>query len=145
MNPHLFVYGSLLARAHHPMGERLAREARLMGEGSLPGRLYKVDWYPGLVEAADTGERVYGEVHALSDPIRTLRWLDAYEGVAEGGGRDSDYVRSERAVWLAGGAQISCWVYLYCKDVSGLVFLPDGRWLSDPLSACNRPLPRPNS
>jgi gamma-glutamylcyclotransferase (GGCT)/AIG2-like uncharacterized protein YtfP len=111
------------------MGERLGREARLIGEGSLPGRLYKVDWYPGLVEAATTGERVYGEVYALSDPPRTLRWLDAYEGVT-GDAEQRDYVRGERPVWLAGGAKISCWVYLYCRDVSGLVFLPGGRWLS---------------
>ena len=52
MNPHLFVYGTLLSTAGHPMGVRLRREARLIGAASIQGRLYRVSWYPGLVEAA---------------------------------------------------------------------------------------------
>ncbi len=31
MNPHLFVYGSLMSTAGHPMGARLRAEARLIG------------------------------------------------------------------------------------------------------------------
>jgi len=139
MNPHLFVYGSLLSNARHPMGERLAREARQLGEGSLPGRLYRIDWYPGLVEACGAGERVYGEVYALQDPMRTLRWLDVYEGLTADGPHDGEYVRRERPVRLATGAAIGCWVYLYCRDVSGLPALPGGRWPTGAAPTCHRP------
>ena len=53
MNPHLFVYGTLLSTGGHPNGARLQREARLIGEASLPGRLYRIERYPGLVEDSD--------------------------------------------------------------------------------------------
>jgi gamma-glutamylcyclotransferase (GGCT)/AIG2-like uncharacterized protein YtfP len=142
MNPHLFVYGSLLAKARRPMGQRLGREARQVGEGSLPGRLYKIAWYPGLVETAGEGERVHGEVYALHDPVRSLRWLDAYEGLDATGADQGEYVRRERPVLLVSGAAICCWVYLYRGDVLGLSALSGGRWLGDPLPVCPRPPPR---
>ena len=41
MNPHLFVYGSLMSAAAHAMGERLRREARLVGEATIQGRLHR--------------------------------------------------------------------------------------------------------
>jgi gamma-glutamylcyclotransferase (GGCT)/AIG2-like uncharacterized protein YtfP len=145
MNPHLFVYGSLLSKAGHPMGARLAREARCLGEGSLPGRLYRIAWYPGLVEAAVEGARVCGEVYALTNPVPTLHWLDAYEGLTVDGPHQGEYARRERPVLLAGGAEVSCWVYLYCRDASGLAALPDGRWLDGAAPACNRSPPRHNS
>jgi gamma-glutamylcyclotransferase (GGCT)/AIG2-like uncharacterized protein YtfP len=143
MNPHLFVYGSLMLSAGHRMGERLAREARRIGEASLPGRLYKVGCYPGMVAGGAGDERVHGEVYALHDPVRALRWLDAYEGVEEGNPNQGDYARCEQLVRLVSGAEISCWVYLYCKDVSGLPALADGRWVAG--RSCNRRELRQNS
>ena len=81
MNPHLFVYGTLLSSAGHPMGARLGREARLIGEASIRAALYSLGRYPGLVEAADRGKRVHGEVYALNSPAASLAWLDAYERI----------------------------------------------------------------
>jgi gamma-glutamylcyclotransferase (GGCT)/AIG2-like uncharacterized protein YtfP len=127
MNPHLFVYGSLLSTAGHAMGRRLAREARLLGEASLSGRLYRVGAYPGLV-AARGRARVHGEVYALIDPIQAFAWLDAYEGVTAAAPGQAAYARKERMVRLASGAEIRCWVYLYCRDVSALPTVPGGRW-----------------
>jgi hypothetical protein len=37
MNPHLFVYGTLLSGACHPKGARLGREGRLLGEAAIAG------------------------------------------------------------------------------------------------------------
>jgi gamma-glutamylcyclotransferase (GGCT)/AIG2-like uncharacterized protein YtfP len=144
MNPNLFVYGSLLARAGHPMGKRLAREARRLGEACLAGRLYRISWYPGLVEET-SGERVHGEVYALDDPVRTLRWLDAYEGVAEGGAQGGDYARAERMARMAHAGEVRVWVYLYRGDITGLTVVPGGRWLPAATGACNPPSPRHNS
>ena len=47
MNPHLFVYGTLLSAAGHPMGARLRREARLIGAAIDPGRLYRIELVSG--------------------------------------------------------------------------------------------------
>jgi gamma-glutamylcyclotransferase (GGCT)/AIG2-like uncharacterized protein YtfP len=128
MNPHLFVYGSLMSRAAHPMGDRLRREAKLVGEATLQGRLFAISWYPAAVAGEDPAERVHGEVYALADPARTLRWLDAYEGIVSARPNSAEYERIERPVRLASGEEIAAWVYLYRKDASKLTRIPDGRW-----------------
>ena len=130
MNPHLFVYGSLLSSIGHPSGERLRSEARLVGAASMPGRLYRVGWYPGLVEAAAGESRVHGEVYALADPASSLAWLDAYESMVPGEEASNEYVRAERSVQLASGREITAWVYLYQWDVTGVQQVADGRWVA---------------
>jgi gamma-glutamylcyclotransferase (GGCT)/AIG2-like uncharacterized protein YtfP len=131
MNPHLFVYGSLMSTAGHPMGARLRRDARLVGPATIPGRLYRVSWYPGVVESADPGQRVHGEVYALTNPSEALAWLDAYEGIVADSEEISEYGRIERPVRLATGEEIAAWVYLFVKSVSGFALVPDGRWTAD--------------
>jgi len=107
MNPHLFVYGSLMSSAAHQMGERLRREARLIGEATIQGRLYKISWYPGAVASGDPGERVHGEVYALDNPGRALAWLDAYEGIVPGKRDQNEYERAERPARPASGEAIA--------------------------------------
>lgn len=130
MNPHLFVYGTLLSTAGHPKGIRLQREARLVGEAYITGRLYRIQRYPGLVEDSDPQQRVHGEVYALNDPVQVLKWLDAYEGITLGKEDQSEYERVERPVRLASGEPLTAWVYLYRKDVAPFRLIADGRWLS---------------
>jgi len=130
MNPNLFVYGSLMASAGHAMGERLRREARLVGAATIQGRLYRISWYPGAVGSRDPGECVHGEVYALAQPSRALAWLDRYEGIAPGATRSAAYERVERPARLAPGEEIAAWVYLYLGDVAGLSIVPDGRWVT---------------
>ena len=132
MNPHLFVYGTLLSTAGHPKGVRLQRESMLIGDASIPGRLYRIKHYPGLVEGSDPQELVHGEVHALNNPVSVLTWLDAYEGIVPGAGNRNEYERVERPVQLTSGGQVTAWVYLYRKDIRRFRLIPDGRWLSSP-------------
>jgi gamma-glutamylcyclotransferase (GGCT)/AIG2-like uncharacterized protein YtfP len=129
MNPHLFVYGSLLSAIGHPSGERLRSEARLVGAASMPGRLYRVGWYPGLVEAGAGAARVHGEVYALADPASSLAWLDEYESIVPGKQASNEYMRAERALQLASDQDITAWVYLYQWDVTGVQLVADGRWI----------------
>jgi gamma-glutamylcyclotransferase (GGCT)/AIG2-like uncharacterized protein YtfP len=130
VNPHLFVYGTLLSRAGHPMGARLQREASLLGAASIGGRLYSLGRYPGLVESGAAGDLVHGEVYALADPAASLKWLDAYEGVRPGKGEQNPYERVERPVQLATGATLTAWVYLYRKSVRMRPPIPGGHWLA---------------
>jgi gamma-glutamylcyclotransferase (GGCT)/AIG2-like uncharacterized protein YtfP len=125
---HLFVYGSLLSSIRHPVGERLRREASLLGEGSMQGRLYRLRWYPGAVDSVDPDQRVFGEVYLLRSPERTLRWLDAYEGLQIGAARDTQFERVARPVRLAGGRNVEAWVYLLKSGVRGLKWIRSGRW-----------------
>jgi gamma-glutamylcyclotransferase (GGCT)/AIG2-like uncharacterized protein YtfP len=133
MNALLFVYGSLLSRVRHPMGTRLRREARLVGEAAIQGRLYSLGRYPGLVEAADGPYRVHGEVYDLKRPPLTLQWLDAYEGIVPGKPEWSPYERVERPVHPASGEALTAWVYLYRKSVRARPEVLGGYWMPPPL------------
>jgi gamma-glutamylcyclotransferase (GGCT)/AIG2-like uncharacterized protein YtfP len=128
MNPHLFVYGSLVSTSGHAMSERLRSEARPIGEATLQGRLYKITWYPGAVASGNSSERVHGEVYMLENPDRALAWLDEYEGLVPGNPDQGEYERSEQPVRLATGLDLTAWVYLYRGDVAGLHSIPEGRW-----------------
>lgn len=129
MNPHLFVYGTLLSAARHPMGARLAREARFLGAATIGGRLYSLGRFPGLVETGDVGSIVHGEVYTLNSPAASLAWLDEYEGISPDLARN-DYERCERVARLASGEDLKVWVYLYRASVRGRATVPDGRWRS---------------
>lgn len=128
MNAHLFVYGTLLSTAGHPMGARLAREARLIGEASVQGHLYSLGRYPGLVEVTELESRVHGELFELNSPAASLAWLDAYERISPDGA-DSDYERCQRKARLTSGEELAAWVYLYRASVRGMTPIPDGRWV----------------
>ena len=128
MNPHLFVYGTLLSTAGHPMGARLRRESRLIGAASMPGRLYRISQYPGLVEDADGEARVWGEVYELSNPAASLKWLDAYEGIVPEAGARNEYERVERVVRLVSAQELTAWLYFYRRPVAGLQLIASGRW-----------------
>jgi len=127
MNPNLFVYGTLMSTAGHPMGAKLARESRLIGPASIRGRLYRVAWYPAAVDSPNAEERVYGELYALANPVASLTWLDRYEGLS-GGLQASEYVRVERIARPLGTAEIAAWVYLYQAVPDSLKRIADGRW-----------------
>ena len=129
MTSHIFVYGTLLSGARHPMGARLARESQILGEATIQGRLYNLGRYPGLVESGDPADVVHGEVYALNSPATTLAWLDAYEGISSHAA-DNEYERCERAVRLASGAEVTAWVYLYRAPVTGRAAIAGGRWTS---------------
>ncbi len=129
MNPHLFVYGSLMSSARHPMGERLRGEGRLLGEAWVQGRLYRVSWYPGMVDSEEPDARVFGEVYLLADAQRSFAWLDAYEGIVPGNPDCDEYTRAERCVRLASGQALTSWLYLYRGSVAGLPMVADGRWV----------------
>jgi gamma-glutamylcyclotransferase (GGCT)/AIG2-like uncharacterized protein YtfP len=128
MTPHLFVYGSLMSTARHPMGMRLAREARLLGPATIQGRLYRVSWYPGVVESANPQHRVHGEAYLLQDPAASLAWLDEYEGIRPGSSRPAEYARVERAVRLGSAKTIPAWVYLYQQAVDPACLIAGGHW-----------------
>ncbi|MEQ8711765.1 MAG: gamma-glutamylcyclotransferase family protein [Cyclobacteriaceae bacterium] len=123
MNKRLFVYGTLRSGLEHPEARWLSEHSELIGTATAKGRLFRIGWYPGLVEAGD--ETVTGELLLLDDPAHVLERLDIYEGVAEG-----EYVRKEAAINLDGKA-ISAWVYYYTGDTSDLRWIPSGDFLQD--------------
>jgi gamma-glutamylcyclotransferase (GGCT)/AIG2-like uncharacterized protein YtfP len=129
MLEHLFVYGTLMSGAGHPMGARLGREGRLVGPALIVGRLFDLGRYPALVETGPDDGHVHGEVYALSNPAEAFRWLDRYEGIVPGREAQSDYTRVERTAQLDAGGAITTWVYLYRAPLEGAAVIESGRWL----------------
>jgi gamma-glutamylcyclotransferase (GGCT)/AIG2-like uncharacterized protein YtfP len=126
-NPNLFVYGTLMSTAGHRMGARLAREAKLIGPASMQGLLYQIAFYPGMTDTPNAEARVHGELYALADPVASLAWLDAYEGLT-GDRHNSEYSRVERVARLAAAGEVTAWVYLYQGDPAKVRLIADGRW-----------------
>jgi gamma-glutamylcyclotransferase (GGCT)/AIG2-like uncharacterized protein YtfP len=131
MNKHLFVYGSLMTALAHPMGDRLRREARLLGPARMAGRLHRVSWYPGLLPAQNASDLVHGEVYLLADPVHALHWLDEYEGIRPGGtsaAASDEYGRAERPATLADGTVVVAHIYLYQRPLPLSSWVRDGQW-----------------
>lgn len=126
---HLFVYGTLRREFNHPLAQRLARQAHLIGQGTVPGRLYDLGDYPGLVPASIAGEQVLGDVYRLADPVRLLPILDDYEECIPTDPFNSLYLRQEITVSLAGGGSRRAWVYLFNRPVKSFRLIPFGDYL----------------
>lgn len=131
MTANIFVYGSLTTALAHPMGDRLRREATLIGPASVQGRLYRISWYPGLKMSVDARDVVYGEVYRLTDPVASLGWLDEYEGIARGAlsaGEADEYIRAETLARVAGGEVLPVWIYWYQRSLEEAARVLDGIW-----------------
>ena len=102
---HIFVYGTLRSESDHPMARRLLSQARLVGKGSAPGRLYDLGWYPAAMFDAGEKRRVVGDLFAIKSGGRLLAELDAYES------GDRFYTRLHLEVKLAGGGTVIAWAY----------------------------------
>jgi gamma-glutamylcyclotransferase (GGCT)/AIG2-like uncharacterized protein YtfP len=128
---HLFVYGSLMTSLAHPMGERLRAEATRIGPATFQGRLYRISWYPGVLDSADARDTVHGELYRLDQALHTLVWLDEYEGIHVGQSSvaaPDEYRRVERHVTLDEGSVVAAQIYLYSRLVDSTSRVTSGRW-----------------
>jgi gamma-glutamylcyclotransferase (GGCT)/AIG2-like uncharacterized protein YtfP len=132
MQPHLFVYGTLMSTAAGALGkgmrERLQREGQLLGPATMRGRLYDLGRFPALVDSDNPADLVHGEVFALHESGKSFAWLDRYEGIDPGQPGHNEYQRVERSVRLACREEITAWVYLYRKSVVRAPRIAAGRW-----------------
>src|SRR5262245_21367968 len=122
MTSHLFVYGTLMSGGENH--RLLAGRAELIGRGRMRGRLFLVDYFPGLVDSDDPVEIVLGEVWRLHEPD-LLRELDDFEGCAE---VPPLFVRASRAVTMDGHGTLTSWVYVYARSTAGRPAIPSGDW-----------------
>ena len=114
----LFIYGTLLP------GLRLADAmagASCLGEAVVPGLLYDVGPYPGLVEGKGL---VHGLVYRLSP--QHLDRLDGIEEMVPGDRLASLYWRIRIEVMAGACAPSRVWTYRYNRSVSGLRCIPGG-------------------
>jgi gamma-glutamylcyclotransferase (GGCT)/AIG2-like uncharacterized protein YtfP len=74
----LFVYGTLRSEFDNPYARLLRSQGQLLGPATVPGSIYRIDYYPGY--RPEPAAEVHGELYRLADPASTLKALDEYEG-----------------------------------------------------------------
>ncbi len=121
----LFVYGSLRPASGHAMSQWLATRADWQGPAQVTGWLYRISWYPGLVQGEGI---VHGDLYRLHDPAITLQELDDYEEIH---GNDNDeYLRQLSTVTSPDGKTRQAWVYCYRQEPHQENQINSGDWLN---------------
>lgn len=128
---HLFAYGTLRPGLAPAEIAPAVAQLKPIGEGHLPGTLYHLGHYPGVVLTPVSGE-VHGIVFELPEDPQTaatlLAQFDTYEDFHPHSPADSLFVRVQHPVTLADGRSLPCWVYLYNQPPGSALILGDGRF-----------------
>jgi gamma-glutamylcyclotransferase (GGCT)/AIG2-like uncharacterized protein YtfP len=126
MNPdYLFVYGSL-RRTASGLHRYLACDAEYVADGSIQGRLYDINGYPGVIETVDVNERVVGELYRGLAMPALLERLDEYEECNALFPQPHEYVRKVLPITLSSGERMMAWVYVFNRDVAGMRHIRSG-------------------
>ncbi len=127
MTDYLFVYGTLMTGFDNPFSRALSGKAELKGNGTIPGSLYLIDWYPGAIYQPDSDRQIHGEVFLLVSPSETIPLMDTYEEIEEEESK-SLYLRRVVPVRMSTGKILSCWTYLYNQTVLDLPLIESGNF-----------------
>ncbi|MBU6169916.1 MAG: gamma-glutamylcyclotransferase [Verrucomicrobia bacterium] len=116
----VFVYGTLRRDASNHF--RMA-DSRFVSEGLVRGRLYRIDWYPGIVADENAGP-VVGEIFMVS--AETIAALDEFEG--------SEYRRVKIAFELVDAAEpftAQAWIWEWIGKTREDQRIVSGDWLAE--------------
>lgn len=104
------------------MSQWLAERAVWEGRAFVQGRLYQVDWYPGLVPGKGL---VSGDIYRI--PQALLTELDTFESIRHQ--PDDEYRRELADVESFDGKTVRAWIYWYVLPVMHLQEVASGDWL----------------
>ncbi|MDX2245440.1 MAG: gamma-glutamylcyclotransferase family protein [Bacteroidia bacterium] len=124
----LFVYGTLLRDTENPMSAYLKSKSTFVNEGTMSGKLFKVDFYPGAVFLPESNQKVHGEIYSIQNPEEVFEVLDTYENYTPQAPEQSLFTRKVVPVNVA-GETVYCWAYLYNHRTEGLKQLDSGYFL----------------
>ena len=119
----VFVYGTLRRGGSNHF--RLAG-AEFIAAGTITGRMYRIDWYPGLV-LDEAGDEIHGEVYSVTP--EQLSTLDVFEGLSAGEIEGSEYRRVQTTVVQQNSQTLPAWVWEWLGLTDESQRLADGDWL----------------
>lgn len=125
----IFVYGTLRKGTKSAMSLVLDQCCEYSSMGSMQGRLYEVDGYPGAIESDNPGDVVQGELYRINDSEKVLSQLDEYEECSENFPQPREYVRKKILISLSDKGTIPAWIYLYNHDTAGFAQIKNGDYL----------------
>ncbi|MBI2768441.1 MAG: gamma-glutamylcyclotransferase [Burkholderiales bacterium] len=121
---HVFVYGTLRRGGRNDIN-RLQPAPRYVGMGEVQGKLYQIDWYPGLTLGGEKAVTVVGEVYELQPELEAL--LDEIEQIVPGD--DSEYFKRVLTIEVD-GRPLPCLVYeINPERVRGRQAMGHGDWI----------------
>lgn len=103
----IFVYGTLRRGFNLPVTKALEAGSMVLDEIFVPGYLFDLGEYPGMVYDTNSSQTVFGELLFLTD-INILPLLDQYEGI----GISPEYSR-QIIPYKYRGIPIQFWQYNY--------------------------------
>lgn len=132
----LFIYGTLMSVAEHPLGTLLRDNARFVGAGSIQARLYSItevdahgpNSYPGALPSPDPANRVFGELWQVTNPGPVWPALDRHEACTPDWPEPHEFLLRPVPVALDDGRTMGAVSYLYAWDVSTARPIPSGRY-----------------
>lgn len=128
---YVFVYGTLLPGLAPPVIADVVNTLRVVGPGTVPGRLYHLGAYPGCVLDGMCDGVIHGQLLAIPDPA-VLERLDWYEGYAAHDDAGSLFLRTVCDVTLEQGGQVRSWIYVYNRPVPPARLITTGRYHPSP-------------
>lgn len=123
---HVFVYGTLRRGGRNDIN-RLMPSPRYVGMGEVKGRLYHLDWYPGLRLGGEEAVTVVGEVYEVALQLEAV--LDEIEGIVAHAQHEGEYSKRELDVDVQGRA-VRCFLYeINPARVEGRQPIGHGDWI----------------
>ncbi|MFY0606957.1 MAG: gamma-glutamylcyclotransferase [Cyclobacteriaceae bacterium] len=128
MTQYLFAYGFLKSQFHgSEKTETPEMLVDLVSPGTLKGKIYRVNIYPGVIYDPNCDQEIKGEVFKMQDPETLLHTLDMYENALPLVQLNPDYERRIRPVETPQGI-LECWVYEYIKPVNPATEIKSGEF-----------------
>ena len=121
----VFVYGTLRRGGSNDF--RMAG-AEFISPGTIMGRMYRIDWYPGLV-LDGSGDEIRGEVYSVGPDL--LADLDMFEGLSAGEIEGSEYRRVRTTVVQQDSMTLTAWVWEWLGMTDESQRISDGDWLKN--------------
>lgn len=124
---YLFVYGTLRSAYESDAHREYLQGADFVSPAKTRGKLYMVDYYPGLV-LSETEHWAMGEIYLIESEAQ-LHELDVYEGCAKKSPQPHEYERKIVNAVLSSGELINAWAYVYKQDTSNFALIDSGDFL----------------
>lgn len=128
MSDYLFVYGSLRRQVSSSRHDLIQDQCEYIGEGTLQGKLYLLDGYPGAIISEDDSDTVFGEMYRMLDRDSLFARLDEYEECTGLFPEPHEFKREEVEIALVDGQRIVGWSYFYNRPITHLKRVISGRF-----------------
>ncbi len=128
MPDYIFVYGLLKSMYDNEAARFIREHCTLIGEGSIPGRLFDLGTYPGVVYEAEAATYVTGEVFKITSNKEGLtKYLDEFEECGPQFEQPNEY-RKEVVPVSVEGVIFQASSYIYNRNLDGLKLIESGNY-----------------